>query len=129
MNRENTNIPFKSYEQMKSKAKKLLSDTGHTQYTQAIILFSAKRNEYCKVIKNALSDEKTDETELINKVNEAKDTEIAFVLCVWHNGCIDLPSFSFRKMLISLNEKNSETLLFVMTAGGISARKLSSTMK
>ena len=58
-----------------------------------------------------------------------KDTEIGFVLCMWLDVNIDIPSFAFRKLLLESNEKNADTTLFVMTGGGVSEIKLSATMK
>ena len=111
------------------KAIELLSDTEKSQYTQVIVLHSAAGNEYSTVVRNALSKEKTDETSLLRKIQEAKDSEIRFVLCMWQDKCIDVPSFSFRNSLLDLNEKNYESVLFVMTADGVSGMKLSATMK
>lgn len=120
---------FTVFECMKEKATEILSDTEKSQYTQAIVLYSAAGNEYSAVIRNALSKEKKDETSLLCKIQEAKDSEICFVLCMWQDKCIDIPSFDFRKLLLDLNENNSESTLFVMTADGVSGIKLSATMK
>lgn len=117
------------FEHMKETAMELLSNAEKIQYTQAIVLLSAAGNEYSAIIKNALSEEKTDEASLLRKMKEAKDDEICCVLCMWQDKCIDIPSFAFRKLLFALNPKNSEASLFVMTADGVSEIKLSSTMK
>ena len=117
------------FECMKEKAINLLSDTEKSQYTQAIVLHSAAGNEYSTIIRNALSEEKADEASLLRKIQEAKDDEISFVLCMWQDKCIDIPSFAFRNLLLKLNEKNSESMIFVMTADGVSGIKLSATMK
>ena len=87
------------FECMKEKAIELLSDTEKSQYTQVIVLHSAAGNEYSTVVRNALSKEKTDETSLLRKIQEAKDSEIRFVLCMWQDKCIDVPSFSFRNSI------------------------------
>ena len=96
---------------------------------QAIVLRSAGGNEYSTIIRNALSEDKMDEKSLLRKMQEAKDSEICFVLCMWQDNCVDIPSFAFRKLLLESNEKNSDTTLFVMTADGVSEMKLSVTMK
>ena len=117
------------FECMRKKAIELLSDAEKSQYTQAIVLHSAAGNEYGAIIRNALSEEKPDEAYLLRKIQEAKDGEICFVLCMWQDKRIDIPSFAFRNLLLDLNEKNSESMLFVMTADGVSEIKLSATMK
>ena len=114
---------------MKKTAIDLLSDAENNQYTQAIVLRSSKGNEYSTIVRNALSEEKSDEESLFRKIQEAKDLEIGFVLCMWQDKCLDIPSFAFRKQLLGLNEKNTETTVFVMTAGGVSEVKLSVLMK
>ena len=117
------------FDQMKQKAEELLSNIDKSKYTQVIVLLSAKENEYSIVVRDALSKQNVDENLLLFKLQEAKDSEICFVLCMWQDSCIDVPSFNFRKLLLGLNEKNSETTMFVETADGISGVKLLSTMK
>ena len=122
-------IDLTVFEKMKDTAVKLLSNTEIGQYTQAIVLFSATGHEYYTIIKNALSEEKTDETTLLQKLKCTKDTEICYALCMWQDNAIDIPSYTFRELLCILNSKNSDTTLFVMTTDGVSGTKLSSTMK
>jgi len=52
-----------------------------------------------------------------------------YVLCMWQDGCIDIPSRTFRKMLCAMNPQNADALLFVMTPNGVSVVKLANTMK
>ncbi len=124
-----TTIDLAIFDRMKVKAIDLLSNAEHGQYTQAIVLLSISGNEYGAVIKNALSEEKTDEACLIQIIKDAKDTEICCALCMWCDKSIDIPSFAFRELLFTINPKNSEASLFVMTADGVSGIKLSKTMK
>ncbi len=115
------------FESMKKSASALLRGVEDGEYTQAIVLLTANENEYAYVIKNALSEEKADETALLERLKNADDTDVRYALCVWQNGGIDLPSFAFRKMLRELNCGNSEALIFVLTSDGIAAKKLSLT--
>lgn len=118
-----------TFANMRKTAIELLHNTEKGQYTQAIVLSTAAGNEYSAVISNALSEEKTDETDLLEKLKEAEDTNIRYVLCIWQDNSIDIPSFAFRNMLYTLNSKNSDSLLFVMTDNGVSVMKLSASMK
>ena len=122
-------IDLAIFEHMKGIAIHLLSNATHGQYTQAIVLRSVSGKEYGAVIKNALSEEKADEACLIQRIKDAKDTEICCALCMWYDHSIDIPSFACRKLLFALNPRNSETSLFVMSTDGISKIKLSQTMK
>ena len=124
-------LPFDAnvLENLKKTALKLLDGAEKEPYTQAIVLFSATGKEYSVRIKNALSQEKTDETALIKTIKESGDTEIGCVLCMWQDHGIDIPSYAFRESLCALDPKNSESLMFVMTADGVAAVKMSAVMK
>ena len=117
------------FEQMKKTAEIELSKAETGQYTQSVVLLSAKGNEYSTLIKDALSKEKSDETALLKRIKDLNDTEIRYALCLWQNGGLDIPSYWFREALCTLDLKNTETLLFVMTADGISGIKVSTTIK
>ena len=122
-------IDFDVYESMRKTSSELLHGTEDGQYTQAIVLFSATGNEYSTIVKNALSEEKAAERALLEALREAEDTAIRYVLCMWQDGCIDIPSFTFRDMLCKQDPLNSDAIVFVMTAHGVSGIKMSETMK
>ena len=118
-----------AFERMMNAAEAELSKSEKSQYIQAIVLLSVKGNEYSTLIKNALSKEKSDETALLKRIKDLNDTEIRYALCLWQDGGIDIPSYWFRKSLCTLDPKNTETLLFVMSTDGIGGIKVSTTMK
>ena len=118
-----------AFERMMNAAEAELSKAEKSQYIQAIVLLSVKGNEYSTLIKNALSKEKSDETALLKRIKDLNDTEIRYALCLWQDGGIDIPSHWFRKSLCTLDPKNTETLLFVMSTDGIGGIKVSTTMK
>ena len=118
-----------AFERMMNAAEAELSKAEKSQYIQAIVLLSVKGNEYSTLIKNALSKEKSDETALLKRMKDLNDTEIRYALCLWQDGGIDIPSYGFRKSLCTLDPKNTETLLFVMSTDGIGGIKVSTTMK
>ncbi len=126
-----TELPFDGtvWKRMKKTATEVLKNASKGQYTQAIVLFSTLGKEYSAIINNALSKEKTDEALLLEGLNTSQDTEIRYVLCMWQDGGIDIPSHAFRNMLCALDSRNAESLLFVMTDRGISVVKLGVTMK
>jgi len=126
-----TKLPYDTdlLEDMRFTAQTLLSGTDVGQFTQVIVLYTAKKNKYGVVIKNACTKEKIDEISLVERLKASNDTEIFYVLCMWADNCIDIISADFRKMLCGLNPKNSESMLFVMTADGVGAIVMSATMK
>ena len=117
------------FEKMKKTATELLRDAEEGQHTQAVVLFSAKGNEYGAVIKDTIAEDDSDEVALIESLKAADDTEIKYVLGMWQGNAIDIPSYKLRKMLRELNCQNSESVLFVMTFDGISGIKVAVTMK
>ena len=118
-----------AFERMMNAAEAELSKAEKSQYIQAIVLLSVKGNKYSTLIKNALSKEKSDETALLKRIKDLNDAEIRYALCLWQDGGIDIPSYWFRKSLCTLDPKNTETLLFVMSTDGIGGIKVSTTMK
>ena len=126
-----TRISYDSnaFDNMSSKAVELLRGVKPFKYTQAIVLLSALGKEYSTVIQNACSEEKEEEKALLKRLKASEDTEINYVLCLWYGNDMDITSYDFRKMLSLLNCKNSEALLFVMSTEGVSAIRLSETMK
>ena len=125
-------LPFDMsiFENMKKTADDLLESAPNGQYTQAVILLSKNQNQYAAVIENALSEQGEDKAALLERLQTAHDTEISYALCMWkEDGCIDIPSYSFREKLLSLSSMNAETLMFVMTNGRFSVMKLGASMK
>ncbi len=126
-----TRLPFDStvFCRLKETATGLLRDVERSRYTQAIVLYSVTGNQYGAVISNALSEEMTEETTLLNKAILARDTETRYVLCMWQDQSIDIPSYAFREKLCACNPKNKDSLLFVMTSDGVAGITVATTMK
>ena len=114
------------FEEMKETACACLSHAEKGENMQAIVLLSATGKTYSSAQK-ALPE---DEDALLASLEKGNDTEIRYLLCMWQAGaCIDLPSYAFRQALCALNTKNSEALVFLQTLSGVTAKKLSVTMK
>ena len=126
-----THLPFDTdlLERLQKTASIMLKNAEQGQYTQVLILVSSTEKEYSAVIKNVLSEEHPEEKALLEELKANHDTTIDYILCMWQDGCIDIPSWAFRKMLCSLDPKNADALLFVMTGNGVSAVRLANTMK
>lgn len=116
------------FETMLTAAQKALDNVVPQKRTQAIVLRTAKKNQYVSVISDALSDGKAEERELIGKMVSGEDTEVTDILCMWHDGSVDLPSFAFRNMLCQANANNRNAGIFVFTANGYSTLKLVHTL-
>lgn len=125
------NLPFDTnlFERLQKTASAILQSVEQGQYTQALILVSSIKKEYSAVIKDALSEEHPEEKALLEELKVNQDTALNYILCMWQDGNIDIPSWAFRKMLCSLDPKNADALLFVMTENGTSVVKLANTLK
>ena len=115
-------------ERMSQKASALLSRAAIGLYTQALVLCT-DGGEYGAVISNALTAEKAEEHALLNALRDARDTRVRYVLCMWGDGNIDLPSHAFRILLRELDSQNDESLIFVNTKNGLAVVKLQITVK
>ncbi len=126
-----TVFPFDAavYERMRQTAANILQEAEQSQCTQALVLFSSAGNEYGALIKDALSEEKADETALLEGLTAEHDTEVRYVLCMWQDKCLDIPSLAFRNMLCALDPHNTDALLFVATRTDVCAIKLAGTLK
>ena len=126
-----THLPFDTdlFERLQKTASIMLQSAEQSQYTQGLILVSSTEKEYSAVIKNVLSEEQTEEKALLEELKANQDTTLGYILCMWQDACIDIPSMAFRKMLCALDPKNADALLFVMTGNGVSAVRLANTMK
>ena len=113
-------------EKMMQTAKALLEGSTDGEYTQAIVLLSKKGTENGAIIANALDPALTDEKALIARI--VGDTEISYILCVWQNGGIDLPSITFRRMLVELDVRNLGAKIFLRTENGYSEKELGMTI-
>ena len=117
------------YCEMKDVAEKALFGREKKEFAQAIVFHTAKGNLFAQFIENAVSEDKKDENNLLEKLSEEKDAEIDYILCLWQGGEMDIPSYDFRKMILNLDPVNSNAEIFVMTGNGVSVRKLENTMK
>lgn len=114
---------------MKNTALETLRGKEEKEYAQAIVLLTAKGNKYAAFVENVLTVNKKDEKALIEKLEKAEDTKVEFLLCLWQEGALDLPSYDFRKMLIGLNPQNTDSAIFVMKGNGPSVIELGITVK
>lgn len=124
-------LPFDTavWEEMRALACALLEQAPKNRYTQAIVLQTDQNNLYGAVIENALSKGLTDENALLTKLQAANDTKIAYVLCMWQDLGLDIPSMAFRKLLHDRLPQSHDCRIFVMTKNGVSVMQLSHTLK
>ena len=122
--------PFVSsiFDKMRQTAEFLLKDISTTKMTQAVVLLSSKGKEYSTIIEDVLAEEKLAEKSLLRELLANDDTEIGYILVVWKNGCVDVPSYDFREMLCRMNIENKNAAIFLMSEARYSVKPLGATM-
>ena len=122
--------PFVSsiFDKMRQTAEFLLKDISTTKMTQAVVLLSSKGKEYSTIIEDVLAEEKNAEKSLVSELRANDDTEIGYILVVWKNGCVDVPSYDFREMLCRMNTENKNAAIFLMGEAGYGVKSLGATM-
>ena len=122
--------PFVSsiFDKMRQTAEFLLKDISTTKMAQAVVLLSSKGKEYSTIIEDVLAEEKLAEKSLLRELLANDDTEIGYILVVWKNGCVDVPSYDFREMLCRMNIENKNAAIFLMSEARYSVKPLGATM-
>ena len=116
------------FDQMMQAAVLLLKDAPSNKMTQVVVLLTSKGKEYSAIIEDVLSEEKVAEKALIKEMQKDNDTELRYILTAWKNGCVDLPSYDFRKMLCRMNIENKNAAIFLMGEAGYNVQPLGATM-
>ncbi len=82
-------------------------------YAQVIVLLSSKGNVYKQIIQNAISEDESDEENIITTLKKARDTRIVKLVAVWQNRGIDHPSYRLKRKLCDLNRENINAEMLV----------------
>ena len=117
-----------TFDKMRKTAESLLKDISKEKMTQAVVLLSSKGKEYSTIIEDVLAEEKLAEKSLLRELLANDDTEIGYILVVWKNGCVDVPSYDFRKMLCCMNPENKNAAIFMNEIANYTVLPLGATM-
>lgn len=101
----------------------LLATSGTAQ--QVIVLQTEKGNTYSGISIGEDRRDRTPEDALLKALQDAGDTHVLHLVCVWYTKQIDLPSMRFRKALLEMDSRNGETQILVLTGAGRKAKPLS----
>lgn len=75
-----------------------------------------------------LDDQAACEEKILNTFVTQKDTAIAFLVTMWRDHWIDLPSYGLRQKLIDLDGSNREALLVLQGENCLVVHTIGSTM-
>ena len=98
------------------------------KHAQVVVALSTSGNIYHKVINNPLTEELIDENSFISELIANQDIQIDKMVCLWANGCVDLLSYNFRKLLCATNSLNGETKMLLQGYNGYIVKTLSQTL-
>ena len=84
----------------------------HQAAEQVIVVKTAKGN--VRFFANNVLDQKyVEEKEFVRKLVEQDDTVIQYIVCMWNDESLDLPSMNFRKLLLEVNEENKYAEIYL----------------
>ena len=109
-------------------AEDILDGKAKFQNAQVIVVRTENDNEYGVFIADPLTKEKTEEKAFIKMLCDKNERKINYILCLWQNGGIDIPSADLRRMFADLVPENKNTGIFVMSDTGPSLIKLEITL-
>lgn len=95
----------------------------------AVVMLTAKGSVVCVPFEDlsfALDAERAIKALLEIKKNE--DAKIDRLICMWHDGSIDLPSFAFREALLSVERTNLSTQILLNGSTGYIVKTVRATM-
>lgn len=107
------------------KAKKKILEMPQVEQ---IIGVKTKKNNIYFFGNNVLSKGAEDEEKFWKSLCDRGDTQIEYIVCMWSNSEMDIPSMNFLKMILKSDGKNSETILILQGENKIIGRTVESCM-
>ena len=105
-------------------AEKVLAELPQTDELRNItVVITDRDNIYTG---STVSDESS--AALIRQLTEQDDTYVTHLVTVFPGPALELPSYTFRQMLLELNEKNANALMVLQGHECLRARTIGSTM-
>ncbi len=85
---------------------------------QVVVIKTAQDNVYA-FANDVLSKGEEDERTFLKGLCDKGETELAYVVCVWKNGGVEIPAMHFLKLILEADPKNAKTRLAVEGENGI----------
>lgn len=83
---------------------------------QAVLVTTVKGGQYHCLSRDIMSGDTTEEAALVQAMAENRDTRVQCLLCMWHSGCVDMPSKHLRDQLLHLDPGNIDA--YILLNGG-----------
>ena len=92
-----------------------------------IVVKTTKSNVY-SFPNNILSKGTADEENFVKKLLNQGDCEIKYVVAMWTEESIEIPSMNFRKLLLEASPKNAQAILVGQGENGIVCKTIETCM-
>lgn len=98
----------KEFDQLWAEAKRLVELNPSAD--QVIVVKTEQSNVY-HFINNPLSGDYENEDRFVQMLLDQKDSVVKYIVCMWNNYALDIPSFHLRKLLLDANSRNGDTAM------------------
>ena len=107
----------------------LLSNGSESTKGNAVVMLSAKGTVYSVSFKNGHSAiQAEDVMKLFIEKKKNSDAKIERLICMWHDGSIDLPSFAFREALVTAEGSNLSAKMLLSGLNGYVVKTVKASM-
>lgn len=98
------------YSLLVEEAKKHLLDYPSAE--QIVVVKTAKSN--IRFFANNISDQRyEDEKKIVKELINEEDVVIHYIVCMWNDFNVDLPSMNFRKLLLDISKQNMYAKMYL----------------
>lgn len=91
---------------------------------QTVAVLTSRSNLYSFANRDVLSGDTADEDAFVKTLLACGDTGIRYVVCMWNNRELDVPSGHLRRQLEELNPKNQDAGILLSGKNGFVVKKL-----
>lgn len=95
---------------------------------QAVAVWTSKGDMFCFANHSIMSGNMEDENNFVRTLAENGNKEIRYVVCMWNDNTLDVPSCHLRDLLIELNPSNLETEILLKNGEGFQVKSLKMLM-
>lgn len=114
------------WEMLLNRAKK---EADELSKGNTVVMLSAKGTVYSVSFQNGYSAHEAEGViKLLIEKKKNRDAKIERLICMWHDGSIDLPSFAFREALVAIDSMNLSTQMLLNGLNGYVVKTVKATM-
>lgn len=120
----------REYYKLVKKARELVSLDSSAD--QVIVVETEKSNMYHFAnhlyVDGHFVEKSEDEEKFVQMLINKGESALKYIVCMWNENSIDLPTMHFRKLLMDISEKNADTMLVLQSIPDVILKRLSDCM-